>query len=79
MICREKPKNVDNYYIVNNKDLVHHLMNKGVYPLYFYDNVYYFIKDDKCPNKKFRGSANQRIIDIKKTLETGIIQLSTMF
>ena len=48
MICREKPKNVDNCYIVHNKDLVHHLMNKGVYPLYFYDNVYYFIKDDKC-------------------------------
>ena len=48
MICREKPKNVDNYYIVKNKDLVHHLMNKGVHPLYFYNNVYYFIKDNKC-------------------------------
>jgi anaerobic ribonucleoside-triphosphate reductase activating protein len=38
-----------------------------------------FVQDSKCPNKKFRGSDNQRIIDVKKTLETGKIQLSTLF
>ena len=35
-----------------------------------------FIETDKCINKRFKGSNNQRIIDIKQTLETGEIQLS---
>ena len=35
-----------------------------------------FIEADKCINKRFKGSNNQRIIDIKQTLETGEIQLS---
>lgn len=34
-----------------------------------------FIDEQKCPNKKFKGSSNQRIIDIKKSLEKGEIQL----
>lgn len=29
----------------------------------------------KCPAKRFRGSTNQRIIDIKKTLESGTITI----
>ena len=32
-----------------------------------------FIISKRCPNKRFRGSTNQRIIDIKKTLESGTI------
>lgn len=38
-----------------------------------------FIQAEKCPNRLFRGSSNQRIIDIKKTLDMGKIQLSTLF
>lgn len=38
-----------------------------------------FIEAQKSPNKKFKGSGNQRIIDIKKTLEKGEITLSDMF
>lgn len=34
-----------------------------------------FIISQRCPNKRFRGSMNQRIIDIKKTLESGIITI----
>lgn len=37
-----------------------------------------FIDEQKCPNKKFKGSSNQRIIDIKKSLEKGEIQLYTI-
>lgn len=32
-----------------------------------------FIISKRCPNKRFRGSMNQRIIDIKKTLKSGTI------
>ena len=32
-----------------------------------------FIISQKCPGKRFRGSMNQRINDIKKTLESGTI------
>ena len=32
-----------------------------------------FIISQRCPSKRFRGSMNQRIIDIKKTLESGTI------
>lgn len=36
-----------------------------------------FIETEKCPNKKFKGSNNQRIIDTQRTLNTGHIQLFT--
>lgn len=34
-----------------------------------------FIEAQKCPNKRFRGSLNQRIIDIHKTLKNGTITI----
>ena len=34
-----------------------------------------YIASQRCPNEKFRGSSNQRIIDVKKTLQIGTIQL----
>lgn len=38
-----------------------------------------YIESQKCPNKKFKGSKNQRIIDIPKTLKMGEVQVSTLF
>ena len=34
-----------------------------------------FVISQRCPSKRFRGSINQRIIDIKKTLESGTITI----
>ena len=34
-----------------------------------------FIINKRCPNKRFRGSTNQRIIDVKKTLESGTVTI----
>ena len=34
-----------------------------------------FISNQKSPNERFKGSSNQRIIDVKKTLETNKISI----
>ena len=44
MICRGVPINLDNYELVNNKNLIHHLMNKGIHPTYINGMDYYFLK-----------------------------------
>ena len=38
-----------------------------------------FIESERCPKERFKGSYNQRIIDVQKTLDTKEIQLSTLF
>lgn len=58
MICRAKPLNVDNYFVVKKKDLIHHLMNKGIHPLYFEGMTFYFIKTEEC--RKYIEEWNQR-------------------
>ena len=36
-----------------------------------------FLKEEHCPNIKFRGSKNQRILDIPKTIaESKIIEIA---
>ena len=37
-----------------------------------------FVISQRCPSKRFRGSTNQRIIDIKKTLESGTITIQEL-
>lgn len=37
-----------------------------------------FLQEEKCPNKPFKGSNNQRLIDVQRTLKTGKVQLSTL-
>jgi hypothetical protein len=44
MICRGVPTNSDSYELVNNKNLIHHLMNKGIHPTYINGMDYYFLK-----------------------------------
>lgn len=44
MICRGVPINSDNYELVSRKDLIHHLMNKGIHPTYIDGMDYYFLK-----------------------------------
>ncbi len=38
-----------------------------------------FVEAFKCPKLQFRGSANQRIIDVQKTLKMGSVQLCTAY
>jgi hypothetical protein len=44
MICRGVPTNSDRYELVRSKDLIHHLMNKGIHPTYIDGMDYYFLK-----------------------------------
>jgi hypothetical protein len=44
MICRGVPINSDNYELVRSKNLIHHLMNKGIHPTYINGMDYYFLK-----------------------------------
>ena len=65
---------------VYEKDILHRMIQKLKYKKKMLEQNYYlvdcqFVMEKKNISLKFRGSSNQRIIDVKKTLETGEVVL----
>ena len=65
---------------VYEKDILHRMIPKWKYSKKMLEQIDYlvdgpFVMEKKNISLKFRGSSNQRIIDVKKTLETGEVVL----
>ena len=65
---------------VYEKDILHRMIPKWKYTKKMLEQIDYlvdgpFVMEKKNISLKFRGSSNQRIIDVKKTLETGEVVL----
>ena len=65
---------------VYEKDILHRMIPKWKYTKKMLEQIDYlvdgpFVMEKKKISLKLRGSSNQRIIDVKKTLETGEVVL----
>ena len=65
---------------VYEKDILHRMIPKWKYTKKMLEQIDYlvdgpFVMEKKNISLKFRGSSNQRIIDVKKTMETGDVVL----
>ena len=62
------------------RQILHRMIPKWKYTKKMLEQIDYlvdgpFVMEKKNISLKFRGSSNQRIIDVKKTLETGEVVL----
>lgn len=47
MLCKQVPKNKENYYATDDARIIHYLIEHDIYPLYNDGIMFYFIKTEE--------------------------------
>lgn len=59
MLCKQVPVDIDKYYVINDLDLVYELIEQNIHPLYWFGDMYYFLRTGEF--EKYMSTCRRKI------------------